>query len=260
MARALSVGVDQFGGDDCVDVAINLVRTGEVSEARIDESALRLLTEKFQLGLFDQRRVDPAAAAERVGTPKLRARGEAAQRNSLVLLQHDATKLSLPLPQGVRIYCEGFSAASLDGFAAEAKDPEGADLIVVRLNAPYEVGDGRFDEWFHGGSLDFSQAVVDHVRDLSHIAPVIVSVFLERPAILTPLLPHASVLIGDFGASDNNLLQLLFGEAPFIGRLPFDLPRSMAAVERSKEDLPFDTEDPLFRHGFGLNRGSVPAT
>jgi len=260
MARALSVGVDQFGGDDCVDVAISLVRTGEISEARIDESALRLLTEKFQLGLFEQRRVDPAAAAAHVGTPELRARGEAAQRNSLVLLQHDATKLSLPLPQGVRIYCEGFSAASLDGFAAEAKDPKGADLIVVRLNAPYEVGDGRFDEWFHGGSLDFSQAVVDHVRDLSHIAPVIVSVFLERPAILTPLLPHASVLIGDFGASDNNLLQLLFGEAPFIGRLPFDLPRSMAAVERSKEDLPFDTEDPLFRHGFGSNRGSVPAT
>jgi beta-glucosidase len=87
-----------------------------------------------------------------------------------------------------------------------------------------------------------------------------VSVFLERPAILTPLLPHASVLIGDFGASDENLLKLLFGEAPFIGRLPFDLPRSMAAVERSKEDLPFDTEDPLFRHGFGLNGGSVPAT
>jgi hypothetical protein len=34
----------------------------------------------------------------------------------------------------------------------------------------------------------------------------------------------------------------------------------MAAVERSKEDLPFDTEDPLFRHGFGLAKGGVPAT
>jgi beta-glucosidase len=90
------------------------------------------------------------------------------------------------------------------------------------------------------------------VRDLSGIAPVIVSVFLERPAILTPLLPHTSVLIGDFGASDENLLKLLFGEAPFTGRLPFDLPRSMTAVERSKEDLPFDTEDPLFPHGFSF--------
>jgi beta-glucosidase len=252
MARALNVGVDQFGGDDCVDLAINLVRTGIIPEARIDKSALRLLTEKFQLGLFSQRRANPKTAAARVGTPELRARGEATQRNSLTLLQHNTTELSLPLTQGVRIYCEGISAASLVGFAAEATEPESADLIVVRLNAPYEVGDGRFDEWFHGGSLDFSQAVVDHVRDLSHIAPVIVSVFLERPAILTPLLPHASVLIGDFGASDENLLKLLFGEAPFTGHLPFDLPRSMAAVERSKEDLPFDTEDPLFRHGFRI--------
>jgi len=257
MARALGVGVDQFGGDDCVDVAINLVRTGEVSEARIDESALRLLTEKFQLGLFDQRRVDPAAAAERVGTPKLRARGDEAQRNSLVLLQHNATQLSLPLTYGVRIYCEGFSAASLGEFAAAATEPASADLIVIRLNAPYEVGDGRFDEWFHGGSLDFPQEVVDRVRDLSRIAPTVVSVFLERPAILTPLLPHASVIIGDFGASDEHLMKLLFGQFQFTGRLPFDLPRSMKAVERSREDLPFDTEDPLFCHGFGIQRSAV---
>jgi beta-glucosidase len=250
MARALSVGVDQFGGDDCVDVAINLVRSGEISEARIDESALRLLTEKFQLGLFDQRRVDPTTSAARVGTPELRARGDEAQRNSLVLLQHNATQLSLPLTKGVRIYCDGFSAVSLGEFATEAKEPENADLIVIRLSAPYEVGNGRFDEWFHGGSLAFPQEVVDHVRDLSGIAPVIVSVFLERPAILTPILPHTSVLIGDFGASDENLLKLLFGEAPFTGRLPFDIPRSMDSVERSKEDLPFDTKDPLFSHGF----------
>jgi hypothetical protein len=26
----------------------------------------------------------------------------------------------------------------------------------------------------------------------------------------------------------------------------------MTAVERSKEDLPFDTEDPLFPHGFSF--------
>jgi beta-glucosidase len=36
------------------------------------------------------------------------------------------------------------------------------------------------------------------------------------------------------------------------GRLPFDLPRSMAAVEAGLSDTPFDDPDPLFRYGHGL--------
>jgi beta-glucosidase len=38
-----------------------------------------------------------------------------------------------------------------------------------------------------------------------------------------------------------------------MGKLPFDLPRSMAAVAASKEDVPFDTEDPVFRFSHGLS-------
>jgi beta-glucosidase len=36
------------------------------------------------------------------------------------------------------------------------------------------------------------------------------------------------------------------------GKLPFDLPSSMAAVVASRPDVPFDTADPLFRFGHGL--------
>lgn len=260
MARALQVGVDQFGGDDCVEVAIELVRLGAISEQRLDESALRLLTEKFRLGLFEQRHVDPIAAATRVGTQELRARGDEAQRQSLVLLTHDAARLSLPLKHGVRVFFEGFAAAPQHEHSIQVDSPELAEVAIVRLNAPYDRGDGRFDEWFHSGSLEFPDAVVDRIRTLGRSVPTIVCVFLERPAILTPLLPNASVLIGDFGASDENLLAKLFDGAPFTGRLPFDLPRSMAAVEASREDLPFDTADPLFRHGFGRGSTVVPTT
>ena len=254
------MGVDQFGGDDCVEVAIELVRSGAISEQRVDESALRLLTEKFRLGLFEQRHVDPIAAATRVGTQELRARGDEAQRQSLVLLTHDAARLSLPLKHGVRVFFEGFAAAPQHENAIQVDSPELAEVAIVRLNAPYDRGDGRFDEWFHSGSLEFPDAVVDRIRTLGRSVPTIVCVFLERPAILTPLLPNASVLIGDFGASDENLLAKLFDGAPFTGRLPFDLPRSMAAVEGSREDLPFDTADPLFRFGFGRGSTVVPTT
>lgn len=35
--------------------------------------------------------------------------------------------------------------------------------------------------------------------------------------------------------------------------LPYEMPRSMEAVERQVDDVPFDTEDPLFRFGHGLS-------
>jgi beta-glucosidase len=58
----------------------------------------------------------------------------------------------------------------------------------------------------------------------------------------------------DFGADDEAFLDVCFGvgDAMPQGRLPFDLPRSMEAASRAREDVPFDTEDALFKFGFGL--------
>ncbi|HEX7745187.1 MAG TPA: glycoside hydrolase family 3 N-terminal domain-containing protein, partial [Micromonosporaceae bacterium] len=49
---ALDAGVDQFGGEACPDVVVDLVRRGRLTEERLDRSASRLLREKFVLGLF----------------------------------------------------------------------------------------------------------------------------------------------------------------------------------------------------------------
>ena len=57
----------------------------------------------------------------------------------------------------------------------------------------------------------------------------------------------------NWGASAAALLDVLTGIADPQGRLPFDLPRSMAAVEASRPDVPFDTAEPLFRFGHGLS-------
>ena len=58
MAMILDAGADQFGGEENVDVLLDLVQSGRVSIERVDESARRLLTVKFQLGLFDDPFVD----------------------------------------------------------------------------------------------------------------------------------------------------------------------------------------------------------
>ena len=76
-------------------------------------------------------------------------------------------------------------------------------------------------------------------------------VYLDRAAVLTPLLDACSALTVSFGITDAAWLDAVTGRVPPEGRLPFELPRSMAAVRASEEDVP-GTSDPLFAPGSGL--------
>jgi beta-glucosidase len=82
--------------------------------------------------------------------------------------------------------------------------------------------------------------------------PTIVVLFLDRPAIVPEIAEAAAALLVEFGARDDAVVDVLLGTAHAQGRLPFDLPSSMRAVEESRSDVPFDTADPLFRFGDGI--------
>ena len=43
------------------------------------------------------------------------------------------------------------------------------------------------------------------------------------------------------------------GTIPPEGRLPFELPRSMAEVRAGQEDVPGGTNEPLYHYGHGLS-------
>ena len=77
------------------------------------------------------------------------------------------------------------------------------------------------------------------------------TVYLDRPAILTELKDRASALIANFGVSDAALLDVLTGAARPEGRLPFELPSSMEEVEAQRSDVPHDTAHPSYRIGYG---------
>ncbi|MFF8408160.1 glycoside hydrolase family 3 C-terminal domain-containing protein [Streptomyces omiyaensis] len=79
-----------------------------------------------------------------------------------------------------------------------------------------------------------------------------VCVHLERPAVLPEIAERAAALLADYGASDEAVLDVVFGRARPQGRLPFELPRSMEAVRAARPDVPNDTADPVFPHGHGL--------
>ncbi len=93
---------------------------------------------------------------------------------------------------------------------------------------------------------------------LSRVAaqcPLVVDVSLDRPAVLTPLVPLCAALTGTYGSSSAALLAALTGAIPPVGRLPFDVPASMDAVRRHPEDVPGFGDDALFRFGDGLSLG-----
>ncbi|MWV49878.1 glycoside hydrolase family 3 protein [Rathayibacter sp. VKM Ac-2803] len=249
MRKVIEAGVDQFGGEAIPEVLVALVEEGVISEERLDVSARRLLREKFVLGLFDERAVDPAAAESVVGSAEFRAAGEEAQRAAITVLAHDGV---LPARRGLRLYVEGIDAATASSYGTVVDSPEEADLAVIRLQAPFERRTTAFENFFHAGSLDFSPEALEHVTSVAGRVPTVVDVFLDRPAILTPFVGTVAALLGDFGASGAALLDVVFGMSEARGRLPMDLPRSMAAASARRPDVPFDTEDPLFRFGHGL--------
>jgi beta-glucosidase len=254
VVKAIDAGIDQFGGETATDVLLKLVDSGRISESRIDESVFRLLREKFRLGLFDNPLVDADAADAVVGAPAAREAGIAAQAAAVTVLQLGGNRASLPLRAGTHVYLEGMSASALTGRDVVVSDLESADVAIVRIAAPWEArGDGTtWESLFHAGSLNFPDEEIGRIRALADCVPVILDIYLDRPAILTELVDVASTIVANFGASDEALARILLGESSPAGRLPFDLPSSMEAVVDSRSDVPFDTTEPLFHFGHGL--------
>lgn len=249
MVKILDAGADQFGGENETELLIGLVRSGEVAQERLDVSARRLLREKFELGLFENPYVDVSAADAIVGSAEFRAAGEQAQRASIAVLSNDGV---LPLRPGLKLYVEGIEPEAAARFGEVVATPQEADAAILRLQAPYEQRASMFENFFHAGSLDFPAEVVAHVAEVAASVPTVVDVFLDRPAILGPIVDAANAVVANWGASADALFDVLTGEVPATGKLPFDVPSSMAAVEASRPDVPFDTADPLFRFGHGL--------
>ncbi|MFC8394238.1 glycoside hydrolase family 3 protein [Streptomyces sp. NPDC057238] len=246
--KALHAGVDQFGGEHCPGLVVDLVRSGRLAESRVDASVRRLLTEKFRLGLFDERRyVDPDLAEETVGRADFRAAGAAAQRRSVTVLKPGPT----PLAGRPRLYVEGVDPAACAPYGEVVTDPADADLALLRLGTPYEPRPGLFESFFHAGRLDFPDERLKEILTLLDTVPTVVAIHLERPAVIPEIADRSAALLAVYGAADTALLDVVFGRARPEGRLPFQLPRSMREVESGRSDVPQESADPLFPFGHG---------
>lgn len=252
--KALNAGVDQFGGTEDAAVLVDAVRAGAIPERRLDESVRRILAQKFQLGLFENPFVDPTTAERIVGNAGFQAEATRAQGRALVLLEN--RRKLLPLSRRMtRVFLHRIdpAVAARYGFTV-VSDPAQADVAIVRADAPFETLHPGFvfGAMQHEGNLGFTDGNADYeaIKRASAVVPTIVTVYLDRPAILTAVRDRATALLANFGVSDAALFDVLTGRARAEGRLPFELPSSMSEVEAQRSDLPHDTAHPLYRFGY----------
>jgi beta-glucosidase len=269
------------------------VNAGRVSVSRINDAVSRILTRKFQLGLFEHPLTDRTHLAE-VGSAAHRAVARRAVAESQVLLQNRDNVL--PLAGTERIYLAGSNADDLGnqaggwtvswqgrsgstypgtsiraGIAAVAPQARvtfsrtasastaGNDVgIVVVGETPYAEGMG--DVGVNGHTLSLSAAdrtAIDRV--CTTIPRCAVLVVAGRPQIVTDKLGEIDALVASWlpGSEGAGVADVLFGRVPFTGRLPVSWPRSEAQEPINVGDASYD---PLFPFGFGLGAGPAART
>jgi len=254
--KLIDAGVDQLGGENLPDVIVKLVKEGKISEARINESIVRLLRLKFELGLFDNPFVDEKKAAEIVGSPAFMEAGQNAMRRSLTLLKNDNHTLPLA-PNKLKIYIKNINPKIAAEYGTVVDDPKQADIAIIRLQTPnYPIPEAKGNfiaAMFHWGDLDFKGQQLQDILDLEKTVPTVVDIYLDRAAVIPEISANAKALIANFGSNDRALLDVVFGKYKPEGHLPIELSSSMEAVRNQKEDMPYDSKDPLYKFGFGLS-------
>jgi beta-glucosidase len=135
---ALEAGLDvELPGTDCFgEPLLRAVRSGRVSEARIDVAVARVLKDKFELGLFERPYVDADHAATAVDTPEHRRLARRIARKSLVLLRNDGI---LPLGPDRRVAVIGPNAESPRNLFGDYTYPAHVESLAEVLRSGHNV-------------------------------------------------------------------------------------------------------------------------
>jgi beta-glucosidase len=264
------------------------VRAGEVSLERIDDAVRRILTVKYELGLF-HRKIADEPRIDVVGSSEHRQLAREAVRKSLVLLKNERNTLPVaqdtaqivvagPAADSIGLQCGGWTVEWLGGtdnithgttllqairstasadttIHFEESGRYSADLeadvgIVCLHEPPYAEGVGDRADL---NLSDEEISLIERVRACCR--RIVVIIFSGRPLIITEQLPRADAWIAAWlpGTEGQGIADVLFGDQPFTGKLPYTWPRSMDHLPFIFDEMEAGDIAPLFPFGFGLN-------
>jgi len=264
------------------------VQAGRVPMSRIDDANRRILTKKFELGLFEKPLTDRSYTPS-VGNAAHRALAREAVRESQVLLKNQNGVLPLPKTAG-KLFVAGKSADDigyqsggwtgswqggsgpvtpgttvLQGIRAAVsssttvtynRNGTGIDgsyqaAIAVIGETPYAEGQGD-----RPGSMGLDNEDLATLNTLrASGVPVVVVLVSGRPLDIAAQLPQWHALVAAWlpGTEGNGVADVLFGDYRPTGTLPFTWMQSASQQPINVGD----GKTPLFPYGYGAQ---FPAT
>ncbi|MCZ8511441.1 glycoside hydrolase family 3 C-terminal domain-containing protein [Paenibacillus filicis] len=266
-AKAINAVTDLVADTNDVENLKSAIKNGWISEKRIDEANVRLLTEMFMLGLFDERTyVSPENAAAVVSNQANWDAAYEAHKKSVTVLKNSNQTLPLTSESlaGKKIYVEVFHkeperAASytekarkecqeLSQFTLTEKYEEAdiAILIVHPKSGAYftatpgllelELCENKTLTALDGTTYEETTlSGIDHLKEVAdtvHVrgGKVIVSVNVILPWILGNVEPLADALIAGYDTFYRAQFEVIAGNYRPVGVLPLTLPASEAVI------------------------------
>ncbi len=263
-----------------INTMLEAVKKGDISQERIDDAVLRILTVKFEMGLFERPFSNPEYL-ELVGSEAHRAVARQAVQKSLVLLKN--TDDLLPLNKDIQsLFVGGHAADDIGiqsgGWTIEWQGKEGAitpgTTILDGLTASLPGITIEFNEKgvFNGdptadgayclavvGETPYAEGVGDSSlpvlppREINTLvemekacASLVVVIISGRPVDIAPYIERWDAVAAAFlpGTEGQGVVDVLFGDVPFTGKLPINW-------FSSADDIVQKTA-PLFPIGYGL--------
>ena len=254
---ALKAGVDQLLMPPNLDLAyhavLSAVRSGEISERRIDQSVHRILRLKFQRGLVHDPYVDLDAINGVVGTPEHLARAQGVADQTTTLIKDDADVI--PMTEGPRSVLVTGWGATTTSVLAERITARGAiasiyetgtspdqgavdaavikaassELVVVTTNKAWAEANSGQRRLVEALLRSGTPVIAVAVRD-----PYDIAYFTDAPTYLATYSYTTPAL--------ESLARVLFGEIAPAGRLPVTIPKAN------------NPDTALYEYGHGLTR------
>jgi beta-glucosidase len=291
VVASINAGLDMvmvpFAYQQFISTLTGAVERGEVPVERIDDAVRRILAVKMEMGLFEQPYSDPALL-DTVGSAAHRALAREAAAKSLVLLKNENRALpaakDAPLifvggqiADDIGAQCGGWTiewqgrsgditpgTTLLEAVRAAASEKtkveysrdgrfEGAALanlgIAVVGEMPYAEGAGDREDL----SLSAADAaLIQKMRERSQ--KLVVVIISGRPLVIADVLDQADAWVAAWlpGTEGQGVTDVLFGDIPFTGRLPFAWPASGDQLPLGPASPSAAGQQPLFPYGYGL--------
>lgn len=136
---ALKAGVDVDLGANCFPSLVASVRNGRVDERVVNEAVLRVLTLKFELGLFDNPYIDETLPSETARTQENVSLARSVAREGVILLENDGV---LPLSSNLKVAVIGPNADNIYNQLGDYTAPQPRENVVTVLDGiRFRIGD-----------------------------------------------------------------------------------------------------------------------